>query len=217
MTQEEKELNAQPAPVEEDEISEESVEEVNQPADVDYDAELRDLVAKNAALESERDNYKKGMLIAKGKIDDDTFDRDDQILNEIRSLKEEISTLKTTSIKPTVESILDSLTSNQKEKELIKWYYDNRIVKSGTSDNDVRSDLEDAMAMANKKKILKQNEELKIAAKNKSQISNMPDSSGGDEVEVKTSKWTKEQIADLKKRGLDPDTVWANYKKKVDK
>ena len=49
MTQEEKELNAQPAPVEEDEISEESVEEVNQPADVDYDAELRDLVAKNAA------------------------------------------------------------------------------------------------------------------------------------------------------------------------
>jgi delta 1-pyrroline-5-carboxylate dehydrogenase len=210
MEEKELELNAQPAPVEE-----ESVEEESQVADIDYDSELKDLVAKNAILENERDNYKKGLLIAKGKIEDDTVDRDTKLFEEMKALREQIATLATTSIKPTVETVLDSLTSNAGEKNLIKWYYDNKIIKSGTSNSDIQADLEDAMAMANKKKILKQNEELKIAAKNKSQISNMPDSSGGDEVEVKTSKWTKEQIADLKKRGLDPDKVWENYKKKL--
>ena len=49
---------------------------------------------------------------------------------------------------------------------------------------------------------------------NRDQISNMPSGGSQDTTkEIKNSPWTAEQLAEFKKRGVNPDKVWANYQK----
>jgi hypothetical protein len=61
-------------------------------------------------------------------------------------------------------------------------------------------------------KMARENAELKIALKNRP---NSPTSSGtnNDKPEVNTSFFTKEQLEELKARGLDPKKVEENYRK----
>lgn len=66
------------------------------------------------------------------------------------------------------------------------------------------------------RKIIKENQEIKIALQNKSQISNLP---GGNSQETATGEgqkpmtWTKEQLDYFKSKRLDPNKVADNWKK----
>lgn len=57
--------------------------------------------------------------------------------------------------------------------------------------------------------------ELKVSLANRAQVSSAPSGSGSnlDKPDATPSKWTKEQLEYFKKRGLDPDKVWANLPK----
>lgn len=60
--------------------------------------------------------------------------------------------------------------------------------------------------------------ELTLALKNRAQISNTPAGSGtGEQPAVKDQFFSEAQLADLKKRGLDPDKVKANLLKYKDR
>lgn len=61
-------------------------------------------------------------------------------------------------------------------------------------------------------KLLKENRELKLREQSRSQISSAAGSAAPEKEESSPSPWSKEQIAELKRRGLDPMKVFENFK-----
>lgn len=140
---------------------------------VDLAAEYEALLAENARLAADRDNYRKGMLAAKGKskVEEPTYEpeeetEDDRIARKVRE----------------VLSQTQAEQARKRQEEIIK-------------------------------QALKENRELKAALQNRSQISSAPASSSKESPEPRDSYFTDEQIAYLKKRGLDPAKVKENLLK----
>lgn len=132
---------------------------------VDYKAELE-------KIKQERDNYKQGMLNAKERLkenrgDDNEIDEDkfNRLVDEkINSLRGDINLA-------TVDTILSNLSTNPDEQALIKEHYNSSIVKTGSSIDAIKSDLQNAKLLANRSKILNENNELKEALISKNTIS----------------------------------------------
>ncbi len=203
-------------------VSQEGVEGAPAPVQVDYEAELKAALAREAIALSERDNYKKGLLMKKGKIADDgtlgsiqkeAEEKGDVNIQDIIR-KTVLETASTLVQKPTLDAMLREMSSNPQERDLIKYHYEHSIVKGGLDESSIRADIEKAYAIANGKKLRKTVSELQVAMQNREQVSSMP--SGGSQdtsKEVKISPWTAEQLAEFKRRGVNPDKVWQNYQK----
>lgn len=204
------------------EATQEGVEGALAPVQIDYEAELKAALAREAIVTSERDNYKKGLLMEKGKIPNDGTlpEIKEQARGEQQVDIQEVirkTVLETASAlvqKPTLDAMLREMSSNPQERDLIKYHYEHSIVKGGLDESSVRADIEKAYAIANGKKLRKTVSEMQVAMQNRDQISNMP-SGGSQETikEVKNSFWTADQLAEFKKRGVDPDKVQKNYLK----
>ena len=99
-----------------------------------------------------------------------------------------------------------------------------KIEDDGTSDKlaDEATDISKIVAEQVKKAVepfVKQNEEMKVALANRSQIqshssSGSQETSGG---EVKKEFWSAEQLATFKKLKIDPTKVYENWQKKINK
>lgn len=162
---------------------------------IDYKAELE------KALE-EKENYKTGMLNAKDKLkkykkgeDDDDSDEDedeDEKINEKvnRIVEERLEGLKKDVNSATVETILESISASEDEKNLIRFHYENSIRQSGMSANDIKKDLENAKLMANRNKLLSDNAALKDALLAKNSIS----SAGVGSSSVRTDIFTEVKL-----------------------
>ncbi len=163
--------------------------------EIDYKSEL--VKAQEVA-----ENYKKGMLIAKDKLKNKKgVDPEDiaKIVGEV--LSKELSSIKGALNMNTLDSSLNALTTNPAKKELIRFHYENSIVKSGEDPQSIKNDLENALLIADKKSLLKDMKELAISAKNRSQIGN--NSMGGSDKPSSSKKFfSDEQKKDLKKRGF---------------
>jgi len=222
MTQE-NEVNITPA-------SGEGVEGTEQaPVQIDYEAELKAALAREAIANSDKENYRKAMLIDKGKIVNDGSINVEEVRKQAQAEEKlsksdiedliqrtVVATASTLVQKPTQDAMLRELSQNPLERDLIKYHYEHSIVKSGLDESSVRADLEKAYAIANGKKLRKTVSEMKVALDNRSQISNMP--SGGSQPaapEVKNSPWSQDQLDEFKKRGVDPNKVWQNYQRKL--
>ena len=132
---------------------------------IDWEAEAKQAIADRAQAEADRDHYKKGLLMAKGKIEDDGSS--DRIADEAT----DISKIVAEQVKKAVEPFV------------------------------------------------KQNEEMKVALANRSQIQSHS-SSGSQETlggEVKKEFWSAEQLATFKKLKIDPTKVYENWQKKINK
>ncbi len=198
------------------------------PADIDYEAELKSALAREAIANSDKENYRKALLIDKGKKPDDgtvnvqeikeQAQRESHIDVEDLIQRTVLATASTLIQKPTLDAMLKEVSINPQERDLIKYHYEHSLVKSGLDESSVRADIDKAYAIANSKRLRKTVSEMKVALDNRSQISNMP--TGGSEStasEVKNSPWTADQLAEFKKRGVDPNKVWANYQKHLSK
>ncbi len=196
------------------------------PVQVDYEAELKSALAREAIAVSDKENYRKGLLMQKGKLPDDgTIPeiKEQAKAEEKIDIQEMIrqTVLETASAlvqKPTLDAMLREMSSNPQERDLIKYHYEHSIVKGGLDESSVRADIEKAYAIANGKKLRKTVSEMKVALDNRSQISNMP--SGGSQPAVldnKNSPWSADQLEEFKKRGVDPNKVWQNYQKNLSK
>lgn len=175
--------------------------------DIDYKAEYAALLAHNAKVAEDRDNYKKGMLSAKAKLKGKDKDG-----NEIEiEAPEDFTKSLTESVRnsvaaQTVDAAIAAKTSDSALQKLIKYHFEN-----STQGEDIGERIDNALAIANKKLIKKQMTELEIAKQNRSQISGGTGTGGGSApFETKSSKWTTEQLAYFKQRGLNPDKVWEN-------
>lgn len=130
-----------------------------------------DLAAELEKTRLERDNYKRGLLKAKGKSEEiDDIDED-----KIQSI-----------IDARIKEALESSKNEELEKreaELIE-------------------------------KLIKENKELKLAQANRSQVSSSGQGGGYSEQKPTEDKFfSAEQLAELKKRGVDPEKVKENILK----
>jgi hypothetical protein len=129
----------------------------------DYEA----VVVALTQAESDRDNYRKGLLKAKGKLPDEQSDEgDDDKMRRI--VAEELAKTQVFQLQA-------------KKDEIVK-------------------------------KALKENKELKVALKNRTQIANNAGGASQAEAEVKVESLPKDLLEYAKKRNLDPAKLAANMK-----
>jgi len=148
--------NQEPQVEEVDEV--ESTEESNEEStdEIDYKAELE-------RVKAERDNYKNGLLTEKLKRKDlereEEIDDDDEESGSVKAIvQKELSKIKT-------KEMLSSISDNPDEQALILEHYNNSINKSGYTDDKIVSDLLKAKALANAKKLERDNQRLQDSIK----------------------------------------------------
>jgi len=169
--------------------------------EIDYAKLLADEQARAAKAEAERDNYKKGLLKAKGKVveEEETEKTVGDLVKE--EIQKGLAPVIQSMTKNTVDSILQSVSNNPSEQALIKHIYDNKIVHSGYDTESIKRDLEDAKALANKQKFISAADEVRIASQN---TNNSPSQTTGSHteggVQVKDNFFSKEQETDLRNR-----------------
>jgi len=142
----------------EDEDEDKSEEEDDGEQDeIDYKSEYERLQGE-LALKNERiEKQDKKIIKLKRKDDDEYQDDDQEDLNQkdldqvvAKKVQEQMSSF----VEDTIDEELDKATSNSDEKKLIKWYFDNRIVKSGWAKKDIIQYIGEAKALANSKKLI---------------------------------------------------------------
>lgn len=192
-----------------------SIAPENQEDVIDYEAELERLQLEKAKAEEDAENYKKGLLAAKKKLKDaknaDIEEEKPTMSDEIKSMvsnaiKEAITPLTQSFVKPTVDKVLESFSNDPFKRELIKFHYENSIIKSGTSEEAIREDLENALMIADKKVLKKNLKELSISVQNRANMSGQGTGSSS-KPDVKKETMTQEQIDSLKKRGFTPEMI----------
>ena len=197
---------------------------------IDYEAEFKRVTEQNAQVideldrvSQEKENYKRGMLKAKGKLDDDEEETPQVDIAKLvaEQVQLEVSKMKGTFTKNSVQNILGDLSNDPAEQKLIQWHYDNSLIKSGTTPENVREDLEKAKMLANAPKIMQKQKELQVALKNKAQVSSIPLGSGIPEAAPQpTAYFSPAQIAEFKEKGWDDAKIQraaANLKRSQDR
>lgn len=226
MTNEEKELNGQPAPVDEEqevnnpEASQEDVQEEKDTEqdsqEIDYKAELEKAKAilekKNKQLGQAE--HKIVELKKQKKEEFDEFDEfgeeevEDKSLDVKEVLREELTKFKREMSSERIDETISKLTENPDEIALIKHHYENSIKPTGFDKESIAIDIQNAYTLANAQKVLKQNNELKEALKAKKTISGGTGGSSAGKA-VKSSGYpdtlSQADISFLKSQGITPE------------
>lgn len=226
MTNEEKELNGQPAPVDEEqevnnpEASQEDVQEEKDTEqdsqEIDYKAELE----KAKAILEKKDKqlgqaeHKIVELKKQKKEEFDEFDEfdeeevEDESLDVKEVLREELTKFKREMSSERIDETISKLTENPDEIALIKHHYENSIKPTGFDKESIAIDIQNAYTLANAQKVLKQNNELKEALKAKKTISGGTGGSSAGKA-VKSSGYpdtlSQADISFLKSQGITPE------------
>lgn len=172
--------------------------------------------------ERDRDSYKGGVTrledenkrLRKGREDHEEGedDSEDKPITR-RDLKEVIDPIIGQN---RVDSILNTLVTDPSKRAYVRDLYENRIRRTGTSDDAIRSDIDTAIDLADSKKLRKENGEIKRMNDN-NRIYVPPADGGGNrgggggDFKAKTHEWTPQQEAALEQRaqsiGLSGDAI----------
>lgn len=175
-----------------------TVETTTQPAVVEQTPDYKALLEK---AEKEKDNYRLGLLKAKGKLPEGTIDLDEDRMEDLATrvaakispdLK---SSLVSTVAKNDIDAKLDKLTANKDEKELIRYHFE-----FSTAGEDIDARLNNAYAIANSDLIKRKAEESKLAVNRRVNSTSMGSSTESGLPNVQDSYFTSEQLEDLKSR-----------------
>ncbi len=227
MIDEEKEINGQPAPVDEEqevknpEASQEDVQEEDAEQDsqeIDYKAELEKAKAILEKKEKQlgQAEHKIVELKKQKKEEFDEFDEFDEFgeeeveesLDVKEVLREELTKFKREMSSERIDETISKLTDNPDEIALIKHHYENSIKPTGFDKESIAIDIQNAYTLANAQKVLKQNNELKEALKAKKTISGGTGGSSAGKA-VKSSGYpdtlSQADISFLKSQGITPE------------
>jgi hypothetical protein len=170
--------------------------------DVDYAQLLAVEQAKSAKLAEEAENYKRGMLKAKGKTVDEQESEEKTVGDLVKEeIQKGMAPILQSMTRNTLETALNSVSSNPDEQKLIQFIYDNQIIHSGNDAESIKRDLENAQAIANKQKLKVASSEIKLAKQNMTQMPNQSGSSSEGQ-EVKDNFASPEMIQSIRLRGL---------------
>ena len=145
---------------EEDEDNSEEEDDGEQGDELDYKSEYERLQGELAKKNERIAKQDKKIIKLKRKEeyqDDDEEDNsenkgDNTDLDEVvaKKVQEQMSSF----VEDTIDDEISKLSQNEDEKKLIKWYFDNRIVKTGWAKKDIIQYLGEAKALANAKKLI---------------------------------------------------------------
>ena len=202
MSQDEQETNVEtttpPAPEETntEESNNEAVDETTQSGaspeetnEIDYEAELEKAKKQLGQAEFTIQKLKKqGKKPAEEAVDETieenrgelTVDEFEKKLEQ--KFEQKLKSFQLEQTRDLIDSSLESLTDNPKERELIKFHYENSLNHSGYSRQAIKADLENAKLLANRAKLVAENRELKEALKAKGSISNTARGSNQDKL-----------------------------------
>lgn len=209
MEKEEKKVDSttkSPAPATETKKEEEKVVDTTgqQEEDkVDYKAELEKVQkklgqAEYKLTEQDKELRRKKEADKTPELDDDDDD-EKQVLGDL--VEKEVKRVQEVLVRDMIEDTLDETTKNPDERVLIKWYYDNKIVKSGFTKRDIVSDINDAKLLANRQKYEKRMDEVKEALKAKAGESN-GSTTGQQETPTELPKLSPQEERILARHGL---------------
>ncbi len=172
---------------------------------VDYDKELTEQVEKFETAEKNREGYaKRKSKTAEEKLDDDAkelLDIDEKVADAI---KRQMPKLQLTALEDQIETGLDRIASNDAERKLIKFHFENSVGPFGT----IMERLENAKLIANKKIIFKTQREMAVALNNRQGLATGGGQGTSSEgPEVKDGFLSKDQVKDLKARGWDDKKI----------
>lgn len=144
----------------EDEDEDKSAEEDDgeQDDELDYKSEYERLQGELAQKNERIEKQDKKIIKLKRKEeyqDDDEYSEnkgDNTDLDEVvaKKVQEQMSSF----VEDTIDDEISKLSQNEDEKKLIKWYFDNRIVKTGWAKKDIVQYLSEAKALANAKRLI---------------------------------------------------------------
>lgn len=171
----------------------------------DYRELLRLERERSEKAESERDNYKEGLLSVKrqnkaarveGEVPPEASE--DKIAQAVqKALEPVMSALSGTK----VDQILATMVTDPSKREYVKALYNTRIQRTGTSEDAIRLDLETALTLADAGRKSKEVDELKRMNDNRTYV---PPNAGGGAAEktvtTKSYRWSPEQEAVLEER-----------------
>ncbi len=176
-------------------------------ATVDYDKELQEQVVKFEAAEKNREGY------AKRKAKTDEAESEEEKPNDIEAqvaaaLAKEVPKwlpkLQSTLAEDTVENTLNDLSGgNDAKKKLIRFHFENSVGTNGT----IRERMENALLIADKKAIFKQNKEMATALQNRAGLGASGLGSSTEGQVVADNILSTDQLRDLKAMGWDDKKI----------
>lgn len=173
---------------------------------IDYAAELEKAQAQLSQAEHTIIDLrrKKPEQKEEGSVDEDAVDE------KIKAgLSEGLSQIQQQLASTAIASTLAGMSSDPDERKLIMFHYNNSIKQTGITPESIVQDLENAQILANRRKLLRENTEIKRAITTQNTISNGGRGSNQDKEEVQEQgpKLTAAEIALLARRGLKPSDV----------
>lgn len=141
--------------------------------------------------------------------DDDTGDDDEPNKDITDIVREEVEKAQLLMRKDIITEEIDRLTSDSDEKDLIKLFYDRKIVKTGFDKGSIRKDLEYAQILANQPRLNKVMSEIQKKKESEEAI-DYTSGSGGHK--IKSDSISKVNLSDkdkalMAKYGLKPEDI----------
>lgn len=184
--------------------------------EVDYEAQLAEERKLREAADEARKKAEDKIVELKrkskqSKVEVDGFEEDIPDISETERLEkilaERDEKLRREFARDSLEAELEKITSNPKERELIKYHYENTIRTTGVDRGSIRRDLERASIIANAPKTKKVLGEIKESLKSKNVAKNTSAGTNQDVDTVEDTKFTPQELALMKRFGIDPKTV----------
>jgi hypothetical protein len=202
------ELNTQEESNEKVDETTESVASTEETNEIDYEAELtkakKQLGKAEFTIEELRRQGKKPAEETPGEseltVEELTKQIDSKVEQRLKAFQGE-------QVRDLVDASLESLTDNPKERELIKFHYENSLNHSGYTRASIKADLENARLLANRSKLLAENRELKEALKSKGSISNSGRGSNQDKIVTEDEPILTPEERTLLKRRADKEGI----------
>ena len=168
--------------------------------EVDYAAELESDIKQFEKAEN-RKGYEQRVAVK----DDIVDEEDDKVVALANKVVERIiPQLQKQSESTGLEVLLGGMTSDPKLRELTKFHYENSVNPSVGSISDR---LEAALAIAQRKVIIKKSKELQIADLNRQQMGTIQGSHQESVAKVGDNLLSEAQVRELKQRGWDDKKI----------
>lgn len=168
--------------------------------EIDYNKEFDEAVEKFDRAEKNREGYQKRKTTEESGTEISQEDIDARVAE---ALQKALPKLQSSLVEDNVETVLEDIASNDAEKKLIRFHFENSVGLNGT----IRERLENAKLIANKKTIFKTQKEMAVALKNRQGLSNSGQGSSTEGMEVKDNYFSTEQLSELKAKGWDDTKI----------
>jgi hypothetical protein len=157
-------------------------------ADGDYSSYYKELLEKEEAkrieaekardeAEAARIRAEEAIIKAKKKAKESNDDEDENLYLETleekiysrvkKEVEDEANKINRSLVEDKISETIDTITSDEDEKKLIRLFYEKRINKTGYDSKSIKDDIENAKILVNKDRIFEENEEIKKAFRSK--------------------------------------------------